>query len=197
MIFPDGHAEVSDGTWKAFDGSGGPPPDDAASRPWYAPDYDDSAWPAATAAGALGVAPWGRPAGLALLGEASWIWAGDPLRGVSPVYLRRRFVPWTQLDSDADGMNDAEESIAGTDRTNGASRLVLATDPPTEDHAGRLCFDAVSGRSYTVWYRTNLLMGEWQALPDCSNQWAVGAGPMSVCASNSATLMFYRLGVRR
>jgi hypothetical protein len=197
VLFPDGHTEGSDGTWKAYDGSGGPPPDDASGHPWQATDYDDSAWPAATVAGAFGMAPWGRPAGLAMLDKASWIWAGDPLHGVSPVYLRRRFVPWTLLDSDSDGVSDAEESIAGTDRTNSASRLVLVAHPQASGDAGRLWFNAVSGRSYTVWYRASLLTGEWQVLPDYSNQWLTGAGPVSIDTSNTATQVFFRLGVLR
>lgn len=195
VLFPDGHAEVSDGTWKAYDGTDGPPPDDSKGRPWFSADYDDSGWAAAASAGALGVSPWGKPAGLALLTGAQWIWAGEPATNASSVYLRRQFVPWQSIDSDGDGMNDADESVAGTDRTNAGSRLTLSLDPAPSADGAALRFGAVSGRCYSVWWRADLTTGEWSRLPDWSNVWITNSEPVGVCFTNPAGAGFYRLGV--
>jgi hypothetical protein len=198
VIFPDGHADVSDSLWRAYDGTAGEPPDDMQGRRWYEPEYDDSAWPPAASAGAYGVSPWGRPAGLSLLDGASWIWAGDPARGVSPVYLRRTFVCWWTVDSDGDGVSDAAESIAGTDRTNSASMLLLGgCRPGGEGRVSGLSFEAVSNRAYTIWWRTSLTEGAWMVLPGYSNVWAPAGGVVSVLPTNAAPSRFYRLGVRR
>jgi alpha-L-rhamnosidase len=45
---------ATDGSWKASAKPAGKPA-------WSSPDHDDAAWPAATALGPVGMAPWGKP----------------------------------------------------------------------------------------------------------------------------------------
>ena len=63
-------------------------------------------------------------------------------------------------DSDGDGLSAWEEEFAGTNPTNSAS--VLRGEevvPVTNGHVFR--WQAVNGKSYTVWFKTNLADSAW------------------------------------
>ena len=68
------------------------------------------------------------------------------------------------LDSDSDGMSNAQEYFAGTDPTNALSRLTveLSGTPafPT------VAFPALSNRTYTVQFTDELGFGPWRTLAD-------------------------------
>ncbi len=60
-------------------------------------------------------------------------------------------------DGDGDAMGNLAEYIAGTDPLDSVSNFRLRTD------AEALSFLAQTGRSYTLWYSSDLLAGEWSA----------------------------------
>jgi hypothetical protein len=66
----------------------------------------------------------------------------------------------TAVDSDGDGMLDWEEYAAGTDPRNAASGLWITGQ---ELVGNQLVFDwqAVSGKTYSVWFKTNLTDSVW------------------------------------
>ena len=94
-------------------------------------------------------------------------------------------------DPDADGLTNLEEFGCGTDPTLAASTLwveLAAVTGPTRT----LRFDAVTGRTYTIQYRTSLSSGAWQKVADVPAQSATG--PVTVEDLEAAGLArFYRV----
>ncbi len=68
-------------------------------------------------------------------------------------------------DDDGDGMTNVREYLAGTDPQDAASRLALAIAPPSGGTL-ELRLNAVSNKSYTVQYRSDLATGAWLRLQD-------------------------------
>ena len=66
----------------------------------------------------------------------------------------------TAVDSDGDGILDWEEYVAGTDPRNDASGLWITGQ---ETVGNQLVFDwqAVSGKTYSIWFKTNLMDSVW------------------------------------
>ncbi len=94
------------------------------------------------------------------------------------------------LDPDGDGYSNFEEYICGTVPTNAASCWLL------EAGAGNLpAFYAMENRSYTIQYRTNLILGSWgtliAGLPGSNGVVEVGAYDSATHAAR-----FYRVRVQ-
>jgi hypothetical protein len=68
------------------------------------------------------------------------------------------------LDSDGDGMSNRNEYGAGTNPTNTASVLKLQMAPAGD--ATALSFLAISNRTYTVEWNTQVSEGTWNRLQD-------------------------------
>jgi len=68
------------------------------------------------------------------------------------------------LDSDGDGMSNAQEYFAGTDPTNALSRLTVSLSGAPLSSA--VSFPALSNRTYTVQFTDDLSMGIWSTLAD-------------------------------
>ncbi len=100
-------------------------------------------------------------------------------------------------DSDEDGMDDLSEFIAGTTLTNPASYLFIDSETRVDtNNTVVITWDAVTGRTYEVFYATNLLVGAgWQTLNGFTN--VTGTGVVSVADTNVAGGRQYRVGVRR
>jgi hypothetical protein len=70
------------------------------------------------------------------------------------------------LDSDGDGLSNAQEFWAGTDPTHAASALRLQVISSNLPNSLQLNFSAISNRSYAVQFRNSLATGQWQRLVD-------------------------------
>ncbi|MEO6035272.1 MAG: thrombospondin type 3 repeat-containing protein, partial [Verrucomicrobiota bacterium] len=96
------------------------------------------------------------------------------------------------LDGDNDGMTNLQEFQAGTNPTNASSRLALNVSI-LGSTAIELQIDAVSNKTYSVEYKTDLATGTWQNLQN------IAAAPTnrSVVVTNgtSDVMRFYRLVV--
>lgn len=92
-------------------------------------------------------------------------------------------------DADADGLNNWAEYVAGTDPRSAGSLFRMAVG---RNGAGvrNLSFPSSSNRLYTVYFRTNLLSGEW--LPLTNNLPGTG-GLVAVSDTNTFKSSFYRI----
>lgn len=100
----------------------------------------------------------------------------------------------TSLDPDGDRFSTHDEYVLGTDPTNSLSRLTMtAQSTPT----GLLVAFSPwqGGRIYELQSRTNLAVGNWDALPLAPAQ-SSGQGIFSVTNSAQPGPYFYRLSVR-
>ncbi len=66
-------------------------------------------------------------------------------------------------DADIDGMNNLQEFLAGTDPQDPASRLFLRIESPNAGEFA-LQFTAISNRTYTLQFRTNVVAGDWSLI---------------------------------
>jgi hypothetical protein len=99
------------------------------------------------------------------------------------------------IDSDSDGYNNYQESVAGTDPTNALSALRLLT--PTSDLSGlHLTWRSVSNRTYFLERSTNLASGSFSSV---ASNVAGEAGTTTFIDTNAAGAgpLFYRVGVQR
>jgi len=87
----------------------------------------------------------------------------------------------SRVDSDGDGMTDAQERIAGTAPDDAGSRF-LAESIPT---AGQVSLQSVTGRAYQLEYTTNLLQPTWWPVPGASN--IPGTGGLLVLSNSTTT----------
>src|SRR5262249_18682 len=67
-------------------------------------------------------------------------------------------------DTDHDGMPDAAEVMAGTDPTSASSVLKLQASASAPDHSIILAWPSVTGRTYSIQYKSNIAGGVWQTL---------------------------------
>jgi alpha-glucosidase len=145
---------------------------DGADDHW---EYDHGLDPLARSDGALDA----DNDGLANTNE--YLAGGDPLRS----------------DTDEDGVDDLSEFIAGTALTNASSYFFIAAETRVETNNSVVVrWNAVTGRTYEVFYTTNLLAGAgWQTLNGFTN--VTGTGTVSVADTNVAADRTYRVGVRK
>ncbi len=96
-------------------------------------------------------------------------------------------------DSDADGMNDDRELIAGTSPTNQGSVLSVST-AVLSDGQRQLSWFGVAGRFYTFQYCDSLTDGNWSSSPfELTGSDAV----LSLTDSEMTSNRFYRVLVRQ
>ncbi|MBI9020768.1 MAG: hypothetical protein JEZ10_05890 [Verrucomicrobia bacterium] len=85
--------------------------------------------------------------------------------GVGSDYLETHDLPLNDGavfdDTDNDGLLTWEEEIAGTNPTNGASVLQLTGAVSSVENGQVVQWQAVSGKSYSVWFKTNLTDSVW------------------------------------
>lgn len=102
-----------------------------------------------------------------------------------------------RADTDGDGLDDLAEFIAGTSLTNSA--LFFVVTGHTVEHTNQqpvVSWPGVTGRSYDVYFTTNLLAdGGWTLLPPHTN--LTGGGALSITDTNGMEQRNYRIGVRR
>lgn len=99
-------------------------------------------------------------------------------------------------DEDGDGMNNREEDIAGTSLVNPSSYFAVASETGGDALPGfTLYWTGVSGRRYTVFYKTNLTADlRWVPVPGLSD--LTGVGPLSATDTDTAPARrYYRMGV--
>ena len=94
-------------------------------------------------------------------------WAGGVYtftNGVTSTWLEQYGLPLNDLavlsDSDGDGLSAWEEEVAGTNPTNRAS-VLRAEEVVSVTNGQVFSWQAVSGKSYTVWFKTNLTDSVW------------------------------------
>lgn len=94
-------------------------------------------------------------------------------------------------DPDHDGLTNMQEYLAGTDPTSAASSLNLSLASPSSS-GSMLQFNAVAGKTYTVWYCTDLATHNWTKLTGIDAQQQ--SGPVVVTDPQiGAQTRFYRL----
>ncbi len=98
------------------------------------------------------------------------------------------------IDSDGDSLSNAQEYIAGTDPQDAQSFLRIDTQfAPTRGAV--LSFVAVSNRTYTILYRTNLNTGAWLRLTDLAPSVPTNRNITFTNAPNAEATRVYRLVV--
>ncbi len=111
--------------------------------------------------------------------------------GFGSVTLNPVTVDVSRVDSDGDGMPDAQERIAGTDLTNSGSMFRVAGVPA----AGQVAIQSVAGRAYRLEYCTNLVQPVWWPVAGAAN--IPGTGGLLVLTNDSGFDLqrSYRIGV--
>lgn len=94
-------------------------------------------------------------------------------------------------DPDADGQNNLEEFVGGTNPTNAGSYFII--DDIMLDTASHIYFSGVTGRTYWLLFTTNLLDGASWASVGGGMQGSNGV--MSITDTNNAARRLYRLRV--
>ncbi len=98
-------------------------------------------------------------------------------------------------DTEHDGIDNYHEYLAGTNPTNPLSYFQIQSISNTA--AGlTLYFQSAWGRAYTLYSATNLISGEWSAVPSQSN--GLGDGGLNVLTDTNVPFnrpRFYRIGV--
>ena len=97
-------------------------------------------------------------------------------------------------DYDGDGTPNVDEYTAGTGATNGLSEFAVENTENMSSTQYSLTVDAITGRIYSLYYKTNAVDGvPWSLFKAWTN---LGAGEQDLILTNSAILQLYRLGVR-
>ena len=79
-------------------------------------------------------------------------------------------VDLSRVDSDGDGMPDAQERVAGTAPDDPTSYFRVAGIPA----AGQVAVASVTGRAYQLQFSTNLLQPDWWPAPGATNESGTG-----------------------
>jgi len=95
-------------------------------------------------------------------------------------------------DADNDGMSNLSEYLAGTDPRNANSRLRITSQTFNSGNFV-LQFPAISGKTYSVLYRTNITSGAWNKLADVSNVSTSGTVTTIDSGTAGKPARFYRV----
>ena len=118
---------------------------------------------------------------------------GNPILGTA---ASRSTVPVdpTLSDSDADGIMDEAEVIAGTDPFDSSSLFEIHQSRLLDGMNFTVGFHSVTGRLYSVQWKTNLMSEDWQLLTN-----VVQGGGEEVIITNSIThpAVYYRIQAER
>jgi hypothetical protein len=122
------------------------------------------------------------------------VWAYDAAGGIgqATAVLFMAFNPVT--DWDLDGMNSADEAVAGTDPGNGHDVLamgVATSQPPVLI----LEWEGKTGRWYSVDRVTNLFASPWDTMPNFSNRPGTGGRMAYTSDVGPVSPQFYRITV--
>lgn len=101
------------------------------------------------------------------------------------------------VDGDQDGMNDRDETVAGTDPQDLSSvlRILTLTRAPDSGESLVLSWPTVRTRFYTVSTASNLQAGSsWDVSPDFLDRLGTG-GTLAYTAGGSTAVGYYRVGV--
>jgi alpha-glucosidase len=99
-------------------------------------------------------------------------------------------------DTDGDGSDDLAEFIAGTSLTNPSSYFAVSGHGLAGPQQATVSWPGVTGRSYEVFFSTNLpWAGAWALLPPHTN--LSGSGTLTITDTNPAEGRAYRIGVQR
>jgi hypothetical protein len=91
-------------------------------------------------------------------------------------------------DADNDGSTNLQEYIAGTDPQNASS--ILRLNAALNAGQKSLSFQAAAGKSYSVFYKTNLSQSAWLKLVDIAGE---AGGPKIIPDSSTDPVRFYRI----
>ena len=99
-------------------------------------------------------------------------------------------------DTDGDGAGDFAESIAGTQLDNPHSVLAAAVE--STGAAPALSWPGMTGRTYAVYYATNMFQATLQPMPGYSNIPCLAPGPMNLVISDLPVgCHFFGISVRK
>lgn len=97
-------------------------------------------------------------------------------------------------DYDGDGTPNMDELTAGTDATDDTSEFEVVAPESMSPTQYSLTVDAITGRIYSLYYKTNAVDGvPWSLFKAWTN---LSAGEQDLILTNSALFQLYRLGVR-
>jgi hypothetical protein len=101
------------------------------------------------------------------------------------------------LDPDGDAFTNLQEFLAGTDPHDGSSYLKIESVQPPDgnDGAAVLTFNAVAGKSYTVWFADTLPANPWNNLTNVPAQ-SESALVTVQDSQATGTRRYYRLQIR-
>lgn len=96
------------------------------------------------------------------------------------------------IDSDGDGMSDADEQIAGTNPQDATDLFQTTAFAPIEPNMFWMEWTTVPGRSYTLWSCPDLTTGTWTQV---HTPFIATTNSLSMPITNSAPNMFYHIKV--
>jgi hypothetical protein len=99
------------------------------------------------------------------------------------------------LDPDGDGFTNSQEFLAGTDPQDRSSYLKIeAVKPPNAtNEAVALTFQAVAGKSYTVWFADALAANPWNSLTNVPAPPTTELVTVQDSQATNSTRRYYRL----
>jgi hypothetical protein len=99
------------------------------------------------------------------------------------------------LDPDGDGFANLQEFLAGTDPQDASSylKIEIVTPPGAANHAVELTFQAVAGKTYTVWFAGALTANPWNNLTNVPALPTTTFVTVQDSQATNSTQRYYRL----